>query len=79
MFKIQDESGKVYNAVNRPTAVYDAHNSVLLKVGEYENMVHYFDIVQETYRNQGFHDVADDICLMELPKVQEQTCPRPRI
>lgn len=71
MYKIQ-ASGMIYNEVVRPAAVYDAKDSVLLKIGEWENMIDYFDTVQKAYRDAGFHEIANDICLMELPKDQEE-------
>lgn len=72
MFMIRDGSGKVYNEVKRPTAVYDSNCSVLLKIGEWDKMVNFFDHIQTVYRSHGFHDMANDICLMELPNNQEE-------
>ena len=72
MLKIQDENGKQYNQVNKPAAVYDARHSVLYKIGEWEDMVVYFETLQAAYRRLGLPDIADDICIMELPKDQEE-------
>lgn len=72
MFKIQDGSGRLFNEVQNPAVVYDAQGSVLLKIGEWENMMVYYNYLQELYRNNGLSDVASDICLMELPKDQEE-------
>lgn len=71
MFLIQDGQGKVFNRVQNPTAVYDAKDSVLLKIGEWGNMYDYFEKVQERYRFYGYSGVAKDIRIMELPKDQE--------
>lgn len=35
-------------------------------------MKQYFDTIQQSYRINGFSDIADDITLMELPKEQEE-------
>ena len=70
MFLIRDGSGRKYNQVNIPAAVYDSRDSVLLKIGEREDMLSYFDLVQNKYRKEGFHDIANDISFMELPKDQ---------
>jgi len=72
MFEIRDGSGKVFNYVKRPAAVYDGKASVLYKVGEYEEMKAYFELVQYQYREYGFHSFADEICLMELPHDQDE-------
>lgn len=71
MFLIRDGSGKVYNKVIIPAVVYDAKDSVLLKIGEKEEMETYFETVQNQYRFFGFNEMADDISFMELPKDQE--------
>lgn len=72
MVVLRDGNGKTYNEVKRPTAVYDAQHSVLLKIGEFDKMMDYFNHVQTTYRTQGFHEIADDIYVMELPNDQEE-------
>ncbi|MCM3109977.1 hypothetical protein [Lederbergia lenta] len=72
MFQIRDGSGKVFNRVNNPAVVYDSNDSVLLKIGEKETMQQFFEFVQNRYRAYGFHDMANDIALMELPKDQEE-------
>ncbi|WP_303982215.1 hypothetical protein [Niallia circulans] len=70
MFLIRDESSREYNKVSIPAAVYDSRDSVLLKIGEREDMLSYFDLVQNKYRKEGFHVIANDISFMELPKDQ---------
>lgn len=72
MFLIRDVSGAVFNEIKNPAAVYDGKLSVLLKIGELEEMGQYFNLVQNLYRNHGFNDIADDIYIMELPKNQEE-------
>lgn len=72
MFKIKDDNGHVFNEVKVPAAVYDSRNSVLLKIGEKKLMKEYYEIVQKHYRLHGFDEIADDICLMELPKDQKE-------
>jgi hypothetical protein len=72
MYQIRDEKGRVFNEVLVPTAVYDSRDSVLLKIGEKEDMESFFEEVQNRYRAFGFQQEADDICLMELPKEQAE-------
>lgn len=71
MFLIRDEK-HVYQHVARPAAVYDGAQSVLLKIGDYEEMMRYFEAAQKSYREHGLHDVADDLYVMELPHSQEE-------
>jgi hypothetical protein len=71
MFEIRDQS-KTFNRVASPYAVYDGRDSVLLKIGEKESMESYFETIQASYRFHGLDEEADDICLMELPKDQEE-------
>ncbi|GLI82398.1 hypothetical protein ANABIO32_00840 [Rossellomorea marisflavi] len=71
MYLIRDGSGFVYNEVVNPAAVYDSRDSVLLKIGEKQEMKNYFNTVQNQYRSYGFSDMADDISFMELPRDQE--------
>ena len=70
MFLIQDEKGTVFNRVKNPAAVFDRESGTLHKIGENENMVTYYNMVQDKYRSAGFHDIADDVTLMDLPKDQ---------
>lgn len=71
MFLIQDSTGKVFNKVQNPTAVYDARDSVLLKIGEWENMYKFYEEVQARYNLFGYSEEARDIHIMTLPKDQE--------
>lgn len=71
LFLVQS-GGKIYNTVKNPAAVYDRQDSVLLKIGEWEAMYQYWETVQQQYRTSGFAEMADDICIMELPKSQEE-------
>ena len=71
MFKIQDDH-KVYRMVKQPAAVFDKKTHILLKIGEYQDMLEYYSNTQDTYRNSGLHDMASDIVFMELPKDQDE-------
>jgi hypothetical protein len=70
-YLVRDGSGKVFNRVKNPTAVYDARDSVLMKIGEKEIIHGFFEEVQTRYRAFGFTKEANDICMLELPKDQE--------
>lgn len=70
-FLIRDEKGMVYKEVAEPTAVFDMDTGTLLQLGDYEEMKDYFTFTQDTYRKAGYHNMADSIFLMELPKKQE--------
>lgn len=70
-FDIRDESGHVFNQTNKPTVVFDKSCGTLLKIGDYADMLNYFNVTQAAYRRMGFHDIADDVTLLELPRDQE--------
>ncbi|KTF59841.1 MULTISPECIES: hypothetical protein [Bacillus amyloliquefaciens group] len=71
MFLIRDiSSGMVYNKVNNPAAVFDCEGGVLHKIGEREKMVKFYEDMKSRYKKFGFHDIADDIKFMDLPKDQ---------
>lgn len=72
MFLIRDGAGRVFNKVKNPAAVYDSASSVLLKIGEKEAMEDYFNHINVTYSNFGFNDIAEDVCIMDLPRDQEE-------
>lgn len=72
IFLIRDGSGHVFNRVKNPSVVYDAKDSVLLKIGEREEMDTYYEFVQKAYRDAGFSWAANDIYFMELPMDQEE-------
>lgn len=71
-FLIRDGQGTVFNKVIRPTVVMDTELGIMLKIGEYNDMMDYFDTTSNSYRKIGFHQYADELALMELPKNQEE-------
>lgn len=71
IFDIRDESGHVFNQTGQPTVVFDKSCGTLLKIGDYADMLNYFNVTQAAYRRVGFHSIADDVTLMELPLEQE--------
>lgn len=71
MFKIQDEKGKVFNKVENPAVVYDRKTFTMIKIGERETMLEYHQFVEQTYRNAGFIEQAEDTTFMDLPPDQE--------
>lgn len=73
MFLIRDiSSGRVYNKVNNPAVVFDCEDGVLHKIGEREKMIKFHEDMQSRYKEFGFHDIADDIKFMDLPKDQDE-------
>lgn len=72
MFLIRDGSGNVFNEVENPAVVFDSSCSVLLKIGEYKQMEEYYNFVYERFISTGNDDMANDLVLMSLPKVQEE-------
>ncbi|QKY71270.1 hypothetical protein [Lentibacillus sp. CBA3610] len=71
-FEIRDGKGIVYNTVENPAAVFDSTTGTLHKIGNREAMLGYFNYMNETYRKNGFHDMADELQYMELPKNQRE-------
>lgn len=70
-FQIRDEKGQIFNTVEEPAAVFDKESGTLHKIGDRENILSHFEVMTQAYRVHGFHDIADDITFMELPKNQE--------
>ncbi|WP_078598565.1 hypothetical protein [Evansella clarkii] len=71
-FEIRDEKGEVYNQVENPAAVFDLESGTLQKIGEADKMQETFNFMNDTYRTAGFHEMADDLRYMELPKDQKE-------
>ena len=71
LYLIRDEKGEVFNRVKTPTVVFDGKDAVLYKIGEKEAMEDYYELCQKRYRSSGFHSMADDLVLMDIPKDQE--------
>lgn len=71
-FEIRDENGVVYNRVENPAAVFDSDSGTLLRVGDREAMLAFFNLTNEKYRMTGFHDIANAMVYMELPKNQQE-------
>ncbi|MGX1195760.1 hypothetical protein [Metabacillus sp. SLBN-84] len=72
IFEIKDEQGFIHNKVTNPAAVFDKDSGTLHKIGEREEILDYFNAMNEAYRGAGFHDIADDLHYIELPKDQEE-------
>ena len=71
-FLIRSENGEIINKVKNPGAVIDFKLGVLLKIGEYESMEEYYNIMREKYLAANFIDEANSLAYMELPKNQEE-------
>lgn len=69
--KIQDSNGQKISEVNQPTAVFDQESGSLHKIGEYKDVLEYYNKMVSQYTNNGFSQIAEDIVLFELPKDQE--------
>lgn len=63
-------NGKVYRKIKKPWAIFCKSLGCLHRIGEKEEMEAVFESMQNRYRAFGFHDEADDIALIELPKDQ---------
>ncbi len=70
MFLIRDGSGYVFNEVENPAVVFDSSCSVLLKIGEHEQMEKYYSFVYRRLTSAGIDDMANDLVLMSLPRDQ---------
>lgn len=72
LFEIRDEKGNVYNKVEHPAVVFDKDCGTLLKIGNRDKMLAYFNQTNDKYREKGLHDMADNLYYMELPKDQRE-------
>jgi len=71
MFLIRN-GNEVFNEVQNPYAIFNKSRGSLIRIGEKQVMEDYFEEVQKRYRSIGFHQEADDVGLMELPKDQDE-------
>lgn len=72
LFLIRDRSGHVFNKTKNPTVIFDKKEGVVIKIGDYNTMVEYYNFICNVYNDHGFHFMADDLVLMELPKDQAE-------
>lgn len=71
-FLIQDSKGNIYNEVTRPAAVFDTQLGTLHKIGEYDDMLAYYEHLCYTYKAGGFPEMAADLAVMDLPADQKE-------
>lgn len=71
-FLIRSADGEVINKVENPGAVVDCEMKILLKIGEFEDMEEYYDIMRNRYLSANFVDQANSLAYMHLPKDQEE-------
>lgn len=71
-FLIRDAKGEVYNEVVRPAIVFDKKSKIWLKIGEYDKMMEYYELMIKYYINTIFNYMLDDFIVMELPHNQEE-------
>lgn len=66
------DGGNIYlHGVKRPTFLYDKRLGVRMKYGEYNQVEEIRKSWEEAYRFAGFHEVADDLAVLEVPPNQE--------
>lgn len=71
-FLIRGGDGEVINKVKNPGAVVDYELGILLKIGEYEDMKEYYEIMRNKYIVANFVSEANSLAYMNLPKDQEE-------
>lgn len=62
----------VLNTVTEPAVVFDAEEGVMFKVGEFDDMLTYFNKVQDRYKSTGSEAMAANIVMMGLPRDQDE-------
>lgn len=62
----------VLNTVTEPAVVFDAEEGVRFKVGEFDDMLTYFNKVQDRYKSTGSEAMAANIVIMGLPRDQAE-------
>jgi hypothetical protein len=70
-YRNKESQMETFSKVKNPAAVFDKADGTLLKIGEKEFMEDYYKKIQGVYRQNGFHHMADDIVMIDLPKDQE--------
>ena len=70
MFLVRDSKGQVFNKLKEPAVILDTKEERVLKNGEYEDMLKYFNIMCKKYREAGFDFMVNDLAVMHLPKDQ---------
>lgn len=71
-FKVRDDKGRTYSTLTNPAVVFDKKNGTLHKIGEYADMLKYFNSTQAAYQKARFPDITDDVALMVLPLDQDE-------
>ena len=70
-FLLRDHN-KIYREVEEPYAVFHKECGTLFRIGEKEEMEDVLEHMTSRYRMFGFHEEAEQVTLMELPKDQEE-------
>lgn len=69
-FLIRDSLGNVFNKVNDPAVIVD--NNILIKIGEYNDMLEYLEVMKEKYYKGGYIEFADNLSVIKVPKNQQE-------
>lgn len=72
LFLLRDDQGRVYNEVARPAVLFDTKFSILLKIGEFEDMITELSQLNISYRNAGLTNNAEKLAVMDLPHDQNE-------
>lgn len=64
-------NGRLMNRVDSPAIVYDKSIGRMMKIGEFDDMLMYWQVATTAYREAGFDEMADDLVVFELPRTQE--------
>lgn len=72
MFLVRDSKGEIFNRLKEPAVILDTEEEIVLKNGEYDDMLKYFEIMCKKYRDAGFDFMADNLAVMHLPKDQDE-------
>lgn len=67
---IRDDK-QVFNIARRPTIVFNKRTKTLLNIGEYVEMLDYFNKKKEYLLQEGFASEAQSLEFLELEKDQE--------
>lgn len=62
--------GVTYNEVYNPAVVFDTSIMRRVRIGEYTDMVAYWQVATTAYREGGFPEMAEDLVVLELPRDQ---------
>lgn len=71
MYQIRDGNGKVYSEVEHPAMVFNMNTGVMIKIGEFKDMLGYHATMCKAYEATGFDDIASELAVAEIPNQEE--------